>query len=111
MSRRRAGMSPAAAARLLEAIAYIAERNPSAAEKIVMKMRALRERLADFPEMGVRGQIPGTRRVVLNPFVLTIRKGKNGVEIVALRHAKQKDAYAPSELLDDELVDPTERKT
>lgn len=99
MSRRMAGMSPEAEEKFLKGIAYIAERNPSAAEKIVGKMRSLRERLVDFPDSGVRGEIPGTRRMVLNPFVLTVRQGKSGVEIAAVRHAKQKDAYAPTERL------------
>ena len=99
MPGRKARLSPAAAAYFLDAIAYIAERNPTAAEALVKRMRALRERLIDFPNIGVRGQIPGTRRVVLNPFIVTIRMGKNGVEMVAIRHAKQRDAYAPDELL------------
>ena len=102
MPRRVAGMSPEAEAKFLEGIAYIAERNPSAAEKIVAKMRSLRERLIDFPNIGVRGEIPGTRRMVLNPFVLTVRQGKRGVQIAAVRHAKQKDAYAPAELRDED---------
>ena len=85
MPRRVAGMSPEAEAKFLEGIAYIAERNPSAAEKIVAKMRSLRERLIDFPNIGVRGEIPGTRRIVLNPFVLTVRQGKRGVQIAAVR--------------------------
>jgi plasmid stabilization system protein ParE len=102
MARRMAGMSPGAEAKFLKGIAYIAERNPAAAEKIVVKMRNLRERLADFPEIGVRGEIPGTRRIMLNPFVLTIRQGKGGIEIAAVRHGKQKDAYAPSELLGED---------
>lgn len=102
MSWRMAGMSPEAEAQFLKGIAYIAERNPSAAEKIVGKMRSLRERLFDFPDIGVRGEIPGTRRMVLRPFVLTVRQGKSGLEIAAVRHAKQKDAYAPSELLDED---------
>ncbi|MET3595120.1 plasmid stabilization system protein ParE [Mesorhizobium shonense] len=105
MPERIAGMARQAEKRFLEGIAYIAERNPSAAEKIVRNMRELRERLVDFPNIGVRGEIPGTRRVVLRPFVLTVRKGMNGVEIAAVRHAKQRDAYAPSELLDEESVE------
>ena len=76
MPKRMAGMSPEAEAQFLKGIAYIAERNPSAAEKIVAKLRGLRETLADFPKSGVRREIPGTRRMVLKPFVLTVRLGK-----------------------------------
>lgn len=52
-------------------------------------------------ESGVRGEIPGTRRMVLKPFVLTVRLGKNGVEIAAVRHGSRKDAHEPSELIED----------
>jgi plasmid stabilization system protein ParE len=90
MSKPMAEMSPEAEAQFLEAIAYIAERNPSAAEKIVAKMRGLREKLADFPESGVRGEIPGTRRMVLKPFVFTVRLGKDGVEIAATEVGKMR---------------------
>jgi len=102
MPERIAGITREAEKRFLEGIAYIAQHNPSAAEKIVEKMRALRERLADFPDIGVRGDIPGTRRVILKPFVVTVRNGRRGVEIAAIRHAKQRDAYAPSDLLNKE---------
>ena len=40
--------------------------------------------------------------MVLRPFVLTLRPGKNGMEIVAVRHGSRKDAHAPSELIDDD---------
>jgi len=99
-------MAPAARARFLEAIAYTADRSPAAAENLIRQMRELRERLADFPNIGVRGDIPGTRRVVIAPYVLTTRIGAGGIEIVAFRHAKQKDAYAPSELLDEKDEGP-----
>ncbi len=61
MSKRMVEMSPEAEAQFLEAIAYIAERNPSAAEKIVAKMRACAKSspiflragsVAKFPELG-----------------------------------------------------------
>lgn len=39
---------------------------------------------------------------MLNPFVLTIRQGKSGIEIASVRNGKQKDAYAPSELLGED---------
>jgi toxin ParE1/3/4 len=101
MRRRLARMAPAARDRFLEAIAYVAERNPAAAENIVRRMRGLQARLAEFPNLGVRGDIAGTRRVVMEPYVLTTRMGPEGIEIVAFRHGRQEDARMPAELLDD----------
>ena len=104
MAPRRARMAPAVRRRFLEAITYVAERNPAAADRIVQEMRALQARLVSFPNLGVRGDIPGTRRVVMAPYVLTTRIQGDGIEIVAFRHGRQEDARAPSELL-EELVD------
>ena len=104
MAPRRARMAPAARRRFLEAIAHVAERNPADAERIVKEMRALQERLVGFPNLGVRGGVPGTRRIVMAPYVLTTRIQGDGIEIVAFRHGRQEDARAPSELL-AELAD------
>ena len=106
MPRRIARMAPAARDRFLEAIAYVAERNPTAAENIVRQMRTLQVRLAEFPNLGVRGDIPGTRRVVMAPYVLTTRIGPDGIEIVAFRHGRQEDTRMPAELLDDTADEP-----
>ena len=106
MPQRIARMAPAARDRFLEAIAYVAERNPIAADNIVRQMRSLQVRLAEFPNLGVRGDIPGTRRVVMAPYVLTTRMGPDGIEIVAFRHGRQADARMPAELLDDTPGEP-----
>jgi plasmid stabilization system protein ParE len=91
-----ARLSPGARSWFLAEIAYLAERNPAAAEKIVAQLRATRQILADYPKAGAPGLIPGTRRFVMAPYVLTIRLRGEEVEISAIRHARQSDAYAPS---------------
>lgn len=101
MAPRRARMAPAARRRFLEAIAYVAERNPVAADRIVKEMRALQARLVTFPNLGVHGDIPGTRRVVMAPYVLTTRIQGDSIDIVAFRHGRQEDARTPSELLEE----------
>lgn len=57
--------------------------------------------------MTERGILEGTRKVSMPPFVLTIRSRDGVVEIAAIRDARQKDAYAPVEMLsvddDDEI--------
>jgi plasmid stabilization system protein ParE len=105
MAPRRARMAPAARRRFLEAIAYVAERNPVAADRIVKEMRALQARLVTFPNLGVRGDIPGTRRVVMAPYVLTTRIQGDSIDIVAFRHGRQEDARTPSERIEDFVAD------
>ena len=101
MGRRLARMSPQARAWYLAEIAYLAERNPPAAERVAVRMRAARELLVDHPKIGPAGLIPGTRRVVVGPYVLTVRQRGGVVEIAAIRHTRQGDAYAPAEAADE----------
>ena len=97
-------LSPEAAKWLKAEISYIADRNPAAAQKIANRLRAARETLADYPMVGPEGWIPGTRRVLAGPYVLTIRVRGQVVEIAAIRHARQGDAYAPAEMpMDDDI--------
>ncbi|WP_159107078.1 type II toxin-antitoxin system RelE/ParE family toxin, partial [Azospirillum sp. B4] len=58
--------------------------------------RAARERLAVYPLMAPAGLIPGTRRLVVAPYVLTLRQRSRIVEIVDIRHARQDDGSLPS---------------
>lgn len=95
MTRRLARLSPEAAAWLRAEIAYIADRNPAAAKKIA---RAARQMLSENPNIGPFGVIPGTRRFVVKPCVLTFRQRGGILEIVAIRHARQMDACAPRDV-------------
>ncbi|CAK04008.1 type II toxin-antitoxin system RelE/ParE family toxin [Rhizobium johnstonii] len=91
----------------LSRIAELAEVNPAAARKLVERLERQRELLSSFPQMTERGILEGTRKVSMPPFVLTIRSRDGVVEIAAIRDARQKDAYAPVEMLsvddDDEI--------
>lgn len=83
-------------------IAYLAEADPLACQRLVDRIRRAREQLAEFPNSGPPGGVPGTRRVVVGAYVLTIRVRKGETEILAFRHAKQGDAYAPRETAEEE---------
>ena len=102
-ARRLARMAPEARAWFLAEIKYIAARNPAAAEKIVARLRAARQTLAEHPKIGPAGLIPGTRRVVVPPYILTVRQRGDAVEIAAIRHAQQSDAYAPLGVPDEPI--------
>lgn len=49
--------------------------------------------------MTEKGILEGTRKVSMPPLILTIRSRDGIVEIAAMRDARQKDAYAPVEML------------
>ena len=82
----------------LKAIGELADINPVAARKLLVKMERVKTLLATFPEMSERGLIPGTRKVTLYPFILTIRRRGGTIEIAAIRYARQRDALAPTDL-------------
>jgi plasmid stabilization system protein ParE len=102
MTRRLARLSDAARAWLLKEIAYIAARDPKAAQKIVAQFRTARRNLAAFPRMAQPGLIPGTRRLVVGDYILTVRQRSDEVDVVSIRHARQADAYAPRDVAADE---------
>lgn len=101
MPRAKVRFSPDAQRWFRKHILEIAEVNPEAARKIVARVENLTQLLSSFPEMTERGLLPGTRKIHIKPFILTARINRGVVEIAAIRHARQKDANAPSELADD----------
>jgi addiction module RelE/StbE family toxin len=50
-----------------EAIGYIADRNPAAAERLNQAIEACAEQLPDHPFMYRPGRVPGTREAVVHP--------------------------------------------
>lgn len=97
MARRAVKLSAKARRWFLHRVAELNDLNPSAALKFVERFREFRENLAEFSGMGVTGDIPGTRRVVMAPYILTVRVRATAIEIVAIRHARQEDARSPDE--------------
>lgn len=97
MVRRAVKLSARARRWFIKRVAELNDVNPAAAIGLVERFRQFRENLAEFSGMGVTGDIPGTRRVVMAPYVLTVRVGSATIEIVAIRHGKQKDARSPDE--------------
>ena len=81
----------------LQRVTELDDLNPSAALKLLERFHRFRDNLAEFSGMGVTGDIPGTRRVVMASYVVTIRVTPTTIDIVAIRHGRQKDARSPDE--------------
>ncbi len=105
----RVRLSPSAERWFLKRIAELADINPAAARKLVERLERQKHLLADYPNMTEAGLIPGTRRVSMPPLILTIRVKAGIVEIAAIRDARQKDARAPSDVLNDADLGSTEQ--
>jgi plasmid stabilization system protein ParE len=87
-------MAPELKEWLLAELRYATTRNPLAAEKVVARMRAVCQTMAEHPRIGLPGVIPGTRHLVVKPYVLTVRLSGGVVEIAAIRHARPANPFA-----------------
>jgi plasmid stabilization system protein ParE len=78
-------------------IAYVAERNPAAAQRLRERVAAAQQQLADFPQSAPRADSPGARRLVVTPYVLTYRQRGTVVEIIDVRHSRQAERPIPDD--------------
>ena len=90
--------SPRAIEHLAHLRTYIARENPKAATRIASALLGAVERLAEMPNLGRPGRVPGTRELVVpgTPYVIPYRLRAERLEIIAIFHARQK---WPSSLL------------
>jgi toxin ParE1/3/4 len=71
---------------------YIAQDNPSAAERIRERILGAAGNLAAFPQMGRIGRVAGTRELVVSgtPYIIVYASGGDRVTIIALQHSAQR---------------------
>lgn len=72
--------------------AFIAEDNPSAADRQAEIVVSAVDRLVDFPEKGRRGRRRGTRELVVpgTPYIVAYRLRLSVIEILAVIHGKRR---------------------
>ena len=78
-------------------IAYVAERNPAAAQRLRERIAAAQQQLADFPQSAPRADSSGTRRLVVAPYILTYRERGTVVEIIDVRHSRRAERPIPDD--------------
>ena len=78
-------------------LAYLAERNPAAAQRLRERIAAAQQQIADFPQSAPRATSPGTRRLIVAPYILTYRERGTVVEILDVRHGRQAERPIPEE--------------
>jgi toxin ParE1/3/4 len=73
-----------------DAINYVAERDPGAAERLDTKFLQAVQRLSKFPHMGRPGIFPNTRELIPHPsYRITYMVGEDTIYILALLHASR----------------------
>jgi toxin ParE1/3/4 len=78
-----------AADQLEEAVKYIQQDSPDAAQKIAQAAIERIEQLARFPGLGRPGEVRGTRELVSPPYVVVYRSTAEVVEILHIWHGAQ----------------------
>ena len=68
---------------------YIAEDNPSAANRMVTRIQDATQRLKKHPQMGRPGRVQGTRELVIagSPYIVVYILGDSEMQIVAVIHS------------------------
>jgi len=75
-----------------EEAAYIAQDSPQSAAVFVRHLMASVQMLAQHPQMGRPGRVPGTRELVVTryPYILPYRVRGQSVEILRVFHTARK---------------------
>ena len=74
---------------------YLAARSSAAARHLHERIASAQRLLADHPRIGRRGSTPGTRRLVMVPYVMTYREIGPDIVIVDIRHSRQAERPSP----------------
>jgi toxin ParE1/3/4 len=77
----------------LEKIAqYIQQDNPSASLNVITKIQVSVNKLSEFPLMGRKGRIEGTRELIItnSPYIVVYRVQADRIEILRILHSSQK---------------------
>ena len=71
---------------------YIAENNPSAASRIIEKIKKAVDALVRHPEMGRPGRVAGTREIIVpgTPFIVPYRIKAKRLEVLAVIHGARR---------------------
>jgi len=79
-----------AIADLAEIEDYIAHDKPQAAEHVANHLLGSVEHLAEFPRLGRQGRRPGTREIIIPPYVITYRLRPERLDILSIWHGRRR---------------------
>jgi toxin ParE1/3/4 len=74
---------------------YISEDNSAAAIEVVETSLKGIEALTRNPQMGRTGRVPGTRELVITPYLIAYRPRKSVIEILAIIHGSRRWPFDP----------------
>ena len=78
-------------------VEYLSSRNPAPARRLREHIASAQQMLGEHPHIGRRGNAPGTRRLVMAPYVMTYREIGPDIVIVDIRHGRQAERPIPED--------------
>jgi addiction module RelE/StbE family toxin len=69
---------------------YVAEDSLPAAAATVERILSGIEALSRHPDMGRKGRVPGTRELMITPYILVYRTKGTALEVVAIIHSARR---------------------
>ena len=82
----------------LDILDYLNERSPTAAGRFTQRLDKAYQQLSEFPFSGRRAAAAGTRRLVMAPYILTYRAVGDTVDILDIRHGRQRPPAHPEDI-------------
>ncbi len=85
--------SPEAIEDLASLRAYIAEDNPAAARRVVLRIiQTIEQLLSDNPQIGRAGRVPGTRELVIprTPYIVPYRFQRKTIQVLRVYHGARR---------------------
>ena len=82
-----------ASRQLVAAHAYVAAENPTAADRLLLRITQAVKHLAEHPRAGREGRVGNTRELVIvnTPYIVAYRiKNRSAIEILAILHGKRR---------------------
>ena len=69
---------------------YIEQERPQAAQRVAAHLWTSVEHLAEFPHLGKPGRRPGTRTLIIPPFVISYRVRSERLEVLSIWHGRRR---------------------
>jgi toxin ParE1/3/4 len=69
---------------------YVAEDSLPAATATVERILSGIEALSRHPDMGQKGRVPGTRELIITPYIVAYRTKGTALEVVAIIHSARR---------------------
>jgi len=73
---------------------YIEQERPAAAQHVAAHLVSSVEHVAEFPQLGRRGRRPGTRNLIIPPYVISYRVRSQRLEILSIWHGRRRRQVA-----------------